>query len=119
MPTVSPRVIRFTVSVDREQAPTTDSKEHRASALTSTGSRAAGSQNTSLLRQQVELKGLDEQILAVRVMPHKAFGIHVAQEEVSAQQRQPYTLHQAWYMLPPSVYVMFDPAQDCTVHIFL
>jgi hypothetical protein len=42
----------------------------------------------------VELKGLDEQILAVRVMPHKAFGIHVAQEEVSAQQRQPYTLHQ-------------------------
>lgn len=79
MPAVSSSVICFTVSMDSKKAPPTNSKEHRASTLTATGSCAAGTQNTSLFRQQVELKGLNEQILAVRVMPHKAFSIHVAQ----------------------------------------
>lgn len=57
----------------------TNGKEHRTSTLTATGSCAASTQNTPLLRQQVELKSLNEQILAVRMMPHKAFSIDVAQ----------------------------------------
>lgn len=79
MPSVSSSVIRFTVSMDGKQAPTTNSKEHRTSTLTATGSCAASTQNTPLLRQQVELKSLNEQILAVRMMPHKAFSIDMAQ----------------------------------------
>ena len=72
----------------------THSKEHRASALTAPGPRTAGAQNAPLLRQQVELEGLNEQVLAVRVVPHQALGIHMAQQEVPAQQGQAHTLHQ-------------------------
>lgn len=72
----------------------THSEEHRASALTASGPCTAGAQNAPLLRQQVELEGFDEQVLAVRVVPHQALGIHVAQQEVPAQQGQAHTLHQ-------------------------
>lgn len=57
----------------------THSKEHRAGTLTASGPGAARAQDTSLLWQQVELEGLDEQVLAVRVVPHQALSIHVAQ----------------------------------------
>lgn len=57
----------------------THSEEHRASTLTASGPSAARAQDASLLRKQVELEGLDEQVLAVRVVPHQALSIHVAQ----------------------------------------
>lgn len=164
----------------------THSEEHRAGALTAPGPRTAGAQNTPLLGQQVEFEGLNKQVLAVRMVPHQALGIHVAQQEVSAQQGQAHTLHELgcrgatvrcqapvkrspqtcwtlletcvcitpvrgsldkteprcpqtlshgvfppkysgsprhwphpWDVLPPSIHVMFDPAQDGTVDILL
>lgn len=72
----------------------THSEEHRASALTAPRPCTAGAQNTPLLRQQVEFEGLNKQILAVRMVPHQALSIHVAQQEVPAQQGQAHTLHQ-------------------------
>lgn len=72
----------------------THSEEHRAGTLTASGPCATRAQDPSLLWQQVELEGLDEQVLAVRVVPHQALGVHVAQQKVPAQQGQTYTLHQ-------------------------
>lgn len=72
----------------------THSEEHGARPLTASGPSAASAQDAPLLRQQVELEGLDEQVLAVRVVSHQALRVHVAQQEVPAQQRQTHALHQ-------------------------
>lgn len=63
----------------------THGKEHRTGALAAPGPCAASAQNAPLLGQQVELEGLDEQVLAIRVVPHEALSIHMAQQEVPAQ----------------------------------
>lgn len=82
------------IRVPERTSERTHSEEHRTSTLTAAGPGAAGAQDAPLLGQQVELEGLDEQVLAVRVVPHQTLGIHVTQQEVPAQQGQAYTLHQ-------------------------
>lgn len=72
----------------------THGEEHRAGPLAAPGPSAASAQDAPLLGQQVELEGLDEQVLAVGVVAHQALSVHVAQQEVPAEQGQPHTLHQ-------------------------
>lgn len=125
----------------------TNSKQHRAGPLTATWACPAVAKDPSLLRHQVILEGLDQQILALRVVTHQQLRIHVAHQEVPPQQRQPHTLHQLTerereremhaakevcdsretireesypgHVLPASIYIMFHPAQHGSVHLLL
>lgn len=72
----------------------TNGEENRASALTASWARSAVAEDSPLLRHQVVFKGLDQQVLALRVVSHQQLCIHVAHQEVSPQQWQPHTLHQ-------------------------
>lgn len=72
----------------------TDSEEHRAGALAAAGACPAVAEDSSLLGHQVVLQGLDQKVLALRVVAHQQLGVHVAHQEVSPQQRQTDTLHQ-------------------------
>lgn len=74
----------------------THSKEHSAGPLAAPRPRPAVAKDPSLLRHEVVLEGFDQQVLALRVMPHQQLRVHVAHEEVPAQQGQPHTLHKLW-----------------------
>lgn len=71
----------------------THSKEHSAGPLAAPRPRPAVAKDTSLLRHEVVLEGFDQQVLALRVMPYQQLCVHVAHEEVPAQQGQPHALH--------------------------
>lgn len=72
----------------------TNGKKHGASALTAPRACPAVAQDPPLLRHQVVLESLDQQVLALRVVTHQQLCIHIAHQKVSPQQRQPHTLHQ-------------------------
>lgn len=72
----------------------TDGKEHGAGALAAARPRPAVAEDAPLLRHQVVLERLDQQVLALRVVSHQQLRVHVAHQEVSLQQRQPHALHQ-------------------------
>lgn len=72
----------------------TNGEEHRAGAFTASWARPAVAEDSSLLRHQVILESLDQQVLALRVVTHQQLCIHVAHQKVSPQQRQPHALHQ-------------------------
>lgn len=72
----------------------TNGEEHRASALTASRARPAIAEDSPLLRHQVVLESLDQQVLALRVVTDQQLCIHVAHQKVSPQQWQPHTLHQ-------------------------
>lgn len=71
----------------------TNSKEHRAGALAAPRACPAVAENSPLLRHQVILERLDQQVLALRVVTHQQLRVHVAHQKVSPQQRQSHTLH--------------------------
>lgn len=72
----------------------TNGEEHRAGALTATRACPAVAEDSPLLRHQVVLESLNQQVLALRMVTHQQLCIHVAHQKVSPQQRQPHTLHQ-------------------------
>lgn len=72
----------------------TNGKQHRAGPLAATRACPAVAEDSSLLRHQVILEGLDQQILALRVVTHQQLRVHVAHQKVPPQQRQPHALHQ-------------------------
>lgn len=72
----------------------THSKEDSAGPLTAPRPRPAVAEDPSLLRHEVVLEGFNQQVLALRVVPHQQLRVHVAHEEVPAQQRQPHALHE-------------------------
>lgn len=72
----------------------TNGEEHRAGTLTASRARAAVAEDSPLLRHQVVLQSLNQQVLTLRVMTHQQLCVHIAHQKVSPQQRQPHTLHQ-------------------------
>lgn len=72
----------------------TNGEEHRAGALTASWARPTVAEDSPLLRHQVILESLDQQVLALRVVTHQQLCVHIAHQKVSPQQRQPHTLHQ-------------------------
>lgn len=72
----------------------TNGEENRAGAFAAPWARPAVAQDSPLLRHQVVLESLDQQVLALRVVTHQQLGINIAHQKVSPQQRQPHTLHQ-------------------------
>lgn len=71
----------------------TNSKQHRAGPLTATRACPDVVKVYPLLGHQVILERLDQQILALGVVTHQQLRVHVANQEVPPQQRQPHALH--------------------------
>lgn len=71
----------------------TDGKEHGAGALAASWTRPAVAEDAPLLRHQVVLQCLDQQVLALRVVSHQQLRVHVAHQKVPPKQRQPHALH--------------------------
>jgi len=72
----------------------THGEEHGAGPLAAPRPRPAVAEDPSLLRHEVVLEGFDQQVLALGVMPHQQLRVHVAHQEVPAQQGQPHALHE-------------------------
>ncbi len=72
----------------------TNGEEHGAGTLAASWARPAVAEDSPLLRHQVVLESLNQQVLALRVVTHQQLCIHVAHQKVSPQKWQPHTLHQ-------------------------